>query len=1093
MSHMGFDAELASWILDAFAEEDSLAPLSGFLDAGGPCSAQGASGSSTVLLAGSLGRTASRPILLALAHIDDADEAVEELESLGIEAALFPALEVLPGESAVSLDLLSRRLSLVRALEEGQVPRVLVAPVAALMQGIPAAGRLSTLMRTIRVGDRIDVQEFSAWLSQAGYERTDTIENPCEFAVRGGIFDVHPPAGSIPFRLDLFGDEVERIFEIDLGTQASDRQVQQIELVGTSLDSLQTDEETVQLVEVLPEDTIAVLAEISELTEQARGYWDRVGDARGVFAPTAVFKTIGEHCRSVLDVNQFSAGVAPERGVVLPVEVLPTFDEEAPQAFGELVQLSQSFKTLVLCENEGEVARTRELLADMDASDAVEIHVAHMHRGFLWAGKERVAFVPQHELLHRYSTRRRVARVARGRDREVFVRFEPGDYVVHRDHGIARFLGMHTMDRKGSEGEEEFLTLEFDGGTKVHVPASKIDLVQKYIGSGGAKPRLSVVGGRRWKKQKDQVREAVRDLAAEMLRVQAARSSTPGIVYPADSPWQREFEAEFPYEETEDQLLAIDATKRDMSNPQPMDRLLCGDVGFGKTEVAIRAAFKAVEFGKQVAVLVPTTVLAEQHERTFSARFKAYPFRIESLSRFKTLKEAKKIIEDVAAGRVDIVIGTHRILSADMMFKDLGLVVIDEEQRFGVEHKQRLLEFRTTADVFTLSATPIPRTLHMAMLGLRDISSLSTAPLDRRAIVTEVTAYNETRIKNAIARELAREGQVFFVHNRVGDLGDVAARIQQLAPGARVDYGHGQMSSRELEKVMLRFVRRETDILVSTTIVESGIDIPTANTMFINNAQNFGLSDLHQLRGRVGRHKNRAYCYMLLPPDRSINEDSMKRLKAIEDFSMLGAGFKIAMRDLEIRGAGNLLGAEQSGHIALVGYEMYCQLLEQAVKQLRNEVALSGTDTTVEIGVVGSIPRVYMPSESRRMEAYRRIGQADSWESLEQIRADLTSAYGELPSGLVVLIELAEVRLAAAALGIRSIVIHDDDVVFRTTEPRVLEEAFEGVQGSVRVIGGRDATGHWDVYFRPPPNYLEPNTLLTVLRHRLVSDAVVAS
>lgn len=1090
---MALDSQLADWILRSFADDPSLASLRSHLDAGGACSARGASGSSTSLIAGALARTMQRPVLLVVAHIDDADEAAEELSGLGIDVSLFPALEVLPGESAVSLDLLSQRLSLVRSVVDGAMPSVVVAPIAAMMQGVPVAERLSVLMRTIRTGDQLDIQGFAEWLTRAGYERTDTIEGPCEFAVRGGIFDVHPPHGSTPFRLDLFGDEVEQIFEVDLATQASDRKVEQVELVGASIDSLQTDEEIVQFAEIIPKETIAVLAEINELTEQARGYWDRVGDSRGVFGPPAVLKAVGERCQSVLDVNQFSAGVVPERGSVFPIETLPTFHEEAPQAFRELTELASSFKTYVLCENDGEVARTKELLADMEAEGAVEICVAHLHRGFLWSGQERLALVPQHELLHRYSTRRRVARVARGRDREVFVRFEPGDYVVHRDHGIARFLGLHDMGRKGADGEEEFLTLEFSGGTKVHVPASKIELVQKYIGSGGAKPKLSVVGGRRWKKQKEQVSEAVRDLAAEMLRVQAARASTPGIAFPPDTPWQREFEAEFPYEETEDQLLAIDMSKRDMANTQPMDRLLCGDVGFGKTEVAIRAAFKAVEYGKQVAVLVPTTVLAEQHERTFVSRFKAYPFRIESLSRFKTMGEARKIVEDVASGRVDIVIGTHRILSADMSFKDLGMVIIDEEQRFGVEHKQRLLQFRTTADVLTLSATPIPRTLHMAMLGLRDISSLSTAPLDRRAVVTEVTAYNEVRIKNAIARELAREGQVFFVHNRVADLSKVAERIQQLAPGAKVDYGHGQMSARDLEKVMLRFVRRETDILVSTTIVESGIDIPTANTMFINNAQNFGLSDLHQLRGRVGRHKNRAYCYMLLPPDRSVNEDSMKRLKAIEDFSMLGAGFKIAMRDLEIRGAGNLLGSEQSGHIAAVGYEMYCQLLEESVRELRNEVTLSGTDTTVEIGVVGSIPRAYMPSDKRRMEAYRRIGQADSLESLEQTSADLLSAYGELPVGLVALIELAEVRLAAAAMGIRSIVIRDDDVVFRTTDPRLLEAAFEGVQGSVRVIGGRDASGHWDVYFRPPPNYMEPNTLLTVLRHRLLSEEVASN
>ena len=1083
----GFD------LVDSIAGDPALEPLLNRLDSGGASSARGAAGSSTVLLAAGLARRLDRTVLLVLAHIDDADEAVEELRGFGVDARGFPALEVLPGETSLSLELLSARLSLVGELLEGRAPQVVVAPVSALMQGIPAADRLGTLLRRIRTGDRLELAEFTEWLSGGGYERTDTVEHPGEFAIRGGIIDVNPPGGGQPFRLDLFGDEVEGIFEIDLITQASDRRIEQVELVGAPLESLQTDEATLQFAELFSGDAVAVLAEIAELTEQARGYWERVGDSRGVFGPPAVFKALGERCHAVLDVNQFSPGVMPERATVLPVAVLPGFDEEAPQAFREVVELTEGFRTLLLCENDGESTRTRELLADQASSDDVEIHVAHLHRGFLWEGESPFALVPQHELLHRYSTRRRVVRVKGGREREVFVRFEAGDYVVHRDHGIARFLGLRSMKRKDATGEEEFLSLEFSGGTKIHVPASKIDLVQKYIGAGGAKPRLSTIGGRRWKRQKEQVKEAVRDLAAEMLRVQASREATPGIRYPADTAWQREFEAEFPYEETEDQLTAIESAKRDMCGPRPMDRLVCGDVGFGKTEVAIRAAFKAVEFGKQVAVLVPTTVLAEQHERTFSARFRAYPFRIESLSRFKTFSEARKILEDVADGRVDIVIGTHRILSEDVRFKDLGLVIIDEEQRFGVEHKQRLLRFRSTADVLTLSATPIPRTLHMAMLGLRDISSLTTAPLDRRAIVTEVTPYNEKRIKQAIARELAREGQIFFVHNRVNNIASVAARIQELAPGARVDYGHGQMSPRDLEKVMLRFIRRETDILVSTTIIESGIDIASANTMFINNAQNFGLSDLHQLRGRVGRHKHRAYCYMLLPPDKTINEDGMKRLKAIEDFSMLGAGFKIAMRDLEIRGAGNLLGAEQSGHIATVGYEMYCQLLEQQVSQLRNEIQISGTDTTVELGVVASIPRGWIPSDTRRMEAYRRIGQADSLESLGRTAADLSSAYGEPPRQVQLLLDLAELRLAASVMGIRSILVRDEDVIFRTLAPKVLEQAMHGATGTVRAVGSRDSAGLSEIYFRPPARMLKPGNLVAVLRHHIVNGVLTAS
>ncbi|MCW5776482.1 MAG: transcription-repair coupling factor, partial [Phycisphaeraceae bacterium] len=617
-------------------------------------------------------------------------------------------------------------------------------------------------------------------------------------------------------------------------------------------------------------------------------------------------------------------------------------------------------------------------------------------------------------------------------------------------------------------------------------PATSIDLVQRYVGGFRGKPQLSTIGGTRWQTQKARVAEGVRDLAAEMLRVRAAREAMPGIRYPADTPWQKEFEAEFPYEETEDQLAALAEIKKDMASPRPMDRLLCGDVGFGKTELAIRAAFKAVESGRQAAVLVPTTVLAEQHERTFRARFAGYPFRVESLSRFKTGREQNEILADLRAGRVDAIIGTHRLLSADVAFADLGLVVVDEEQRFGVEHKEKLLRLRMTVDVLTLSATPIPRTLHMAMLGLRDISSLATPPLDRRAIVTEVVPWNDRRIAQAIARELTRGGQVYFVHNRVHNIRRIADDVRRLAPDARIDVGHGQMPARELEAVMLRFMRRETDVLVCTTIIESGIDIATANTMIINDADRFGLADLHQLRGRVGRSDRRAYCYLLLPVTRTLSETARKRLQAVEQYAMLGAGFKIAMRDLEIRGAGNLLGPEQSGHIAAVGYEMYCRLLERAVHELRNEKPPEpASGTAVEIGVAGTIPRAYIPSDARRLAAYRRIAAASSQAELEAVAGDLASAYGPLPPPARRLLDLAELRVLAAGLGVRGVVVRERDVVFRARDPNPITERLRGAKGTVTPLPPKAHDSLHEVYYRPPEQYLEAETLLRVLRGRL--------
>lgn len=1050
---------------------------------------------------------ASPTVVHVVAHLDEADDAVEELRALGVDAALFPALEILPGETSPSAELTVARLALVRRLSEGDRPQAIVAPIAALMQSVPEVARLPQLVRRLTTGARVESTKLVAWLVEGGYRRVDAIESPGEVAVRGGIVDIYPPGGAAPVRLDFFGDEIERIFEIDLGTQASDRKLDAVELIAVALEAALGDAKTgagVQpLADLLPKNTVTVLAEMSEIVEQARAYWDRVRDGRGVYGPPATLSALAKHSRAVFELHAFgSAGGAAVR---LSGRALPAFPEDAAEALAQCVALADGKKVVLPCGSEGERSRITELLARSGSIHRFERPILALTRGFLLEPSARVEgeamggpvggsvgvpvlIAPAAELLHRTPVRRRGRALAGGRAKDAFLTFEPGDYVVHRDHGIARFVGLQTLAQESvAQGtiEQEFLTLEFDQGAKIHVPASRIELVQRYVGAGSSRPKLSMLGGRRWKRAKEEAEESARDFAGEMLRVQAARAATPGIAYPADNEWQRDFESQFPYEETEDQLSAIAATKRDMERARPMDRLVCGDVGFGKTEVAIRAAFKAVAGGKQVAVLVPTTVLCEQHERSFRERFRGYPFRVESVSRFKTDSEATATLQALAAGKVDVIIGTHRILSKDVVFQDLGLVIVDEEQRFGVEHKHRLLEFRVTADVLTLSATPIPRTLHMAMLGLRDISSLTTAPADRRAIVTEVIPHNPRRIQQAILRELAREGQIFFVHNRISDLFSVADDLQQLAPNARIAVGHGQMAPKELEDAMLRFMRRDADIFVSTTIIESGIDIPTANTMIINNAHMFGLAELHQLRGRVGRWKHRAYCYLVLPKDRPVRDEALKRLHAVEEFSMLGAGFRIAMRDLELRGAGNLLGEEQSGHIAAVGYEMYCQLLEHAVAVLRNEVKVSPLDTIVDIGLTGSVPKGWIPSDARRMEAYRRIGQADTLQALSKVETDLASAYGEPPATTKSLLEVAEIRLRAATLGIRSLVRKDQDVIFRTARPRELERLFAGVQGAVRVVGMVDAEGLTDVYFRPPKGFLEPKSLVAVLRKRL--------
>ncbi|MFA9477997.1 transcription-repair coupling factor [Phycisphaerales bacterium AB-hyl4] len=1085
--------------------------------------AEGSRGSSTNLLAGALARNLRRPVLLVVAHLDEADDALDDLELFeGLHVERFGALEVLPGETSVSLELLAERLQVVGRLSEGARIDVIVAPVQALMQAVPEPEAAASFTRQLGEGDDISPNALMNWLGEAGYQRQDAIEQPGDFASRGGILDIYPPAGSLagtdgsreaigPIRLDFFGDELESIHLIDPDTMGSARRIKHIQLVGASAEQIQKDDRTTSLISLLPSDALAVMHEPMELAEQARGYYERLTNPRGIYAPKTVFQKLQQLPH--VEVNQYGrSAAAPADRVALPVNQLPPLDTDAAKALieiGELVQDDPTRAVVVLCRKPAERDRLRELLKEhaADATDRITIEVGYLHRGFVWTKgdfefripdsgkgtapdspkseiqnpKSEILLLPHHELFHRYDVRRRVRKVisAGTQASDAFLDLDVGDYVVHVDHGIAQFTGLKTLRRDGQS--EEYLTLEFADQAKLHVPATQIDLVQKYVGGFEGRPPLSTLGGKRWSRQKEQVREAVKDLAAELLRVHAARETQPGIRYPADTAWQKEFEAEFPYDETDDQLAAIAAIKHDMSEDRPMDRLICGDVGFGKTEVAIRAAFKAIEFGKQVAVLVPTTVLAEQHERTFRQRMADYPFIVESMSRFKTGSDLTDIAKRLSLGQVDIVIGTHRLLSKDVKFADLGLVIIDEEQRFGVEHKNKLLSFRLTADVLTLTATPIPRTLHMSMVGLRDISSLATAPIDRRAIVTEVVPYDEKRIQQAILRELNREGQIYFVHNRVHNIQSVAATLQSLVPEARIAIGHGQMSPRELEKIMLRFIRREVDILVSTTIIESGIDIPTANTMFINKADHFGLAELHQLRGRVGRYKHRAYCYLLLPEDRTINEVAAKRLKAIEQYAMLGAGFKIAMRDLEIRGAGNLLGSEQSGHIAAVGYEMYCVLLEQETKKLKNEPIIQPTRTHLELPAVGALPRRFIRSDKHRMEAYRRLSRATTLKDYEQVVADLKDAYGEPPPTAQTLLDLTELRIAASTLGIDGLKLEGPDLIFTTRQAAKLNDVFVDAPGRVSLIDEKT------VYYRPPSNYLQPiETLLAVLRKLLV-------
>jgi transcription-repair coupling factor (superfamily II helicase) len=658
------------------------------------------------------------------------------------------------------------------------------------------------------------------------------------------------------------------------------------------------------------------------------------------------------------------------------------------------------------------------------------------------------------ELFHR-SDLARPSKRRLGRVIDSFLELREGDYVVHVAHGIGRYRGLRLLEN--NDQADEHLEIEFHGGTKIYVPSSRIELVQKYVGGQKTRPMLAKLGGKSWARQKELAERAVMDLASDMLEVQAARAAHSGIAFPVDTEWQKEFDAAFPYRETPDQLSAIAATKADMCQPRPMDRLICGDVGYGKTEVAMRAAFKAVDAGHQVAVLVPTTVLAEQHRRTFTARMAEFPFEIAALSRFCTRRQQTQILKGAAAGSIDVVIGTHRLVQPDVTFQNLGLIIIDEEQRFGVEVKERLKALKQTVDVLTLTATPIPRTLHMSLLGLRDISNLETPPEDRLAVETRVTRFDADLIRHAVLRELNRNGQIFFVHNRVHDIEVVARRLQQIVPEASLEIGHGQMAEGELEGVMLRFVDHKFDILLATTIVESGLDIPNANTIFIDQADRYGLADLHQLRGRVGRYKHRAYCYLLVDPNQSLSPSSARRLKAIEEFSDVGAGFSIAMRDLEIRGAGNILGTEQSGHIAAVGYELYCDLLEQAVRRLKNMPPKLALDVTINLPGEAYLPRRYVPDMRLKIDLYRRLARVSSLAELNDVATELKDRFGAHPPVVERLLGQIELRLLAQSWQIDSIHLEEDFAVYSYRSRLQIERLAKMRKGRLRIVDQQSA------------------------------------
>jgi transcription-repair coupling factor (superfamily II helicase) len=993
---------------------------------GVPClQAHGLWGSSRSLLVAALMQATRRTTLVVTASEAERHRAAVDLDfllsSLSAEiiggareirrALEFPAVEPAAWRGARHREHdAERALCCHHLLRGGAVP--IVATPAALSGPLLTPAEFRARSGRLAVGESVPREDLLVLLDWAGYERVDTVVEVGQWSLRGGVVDIFSPAREGPVRAEFVGDDVESLRLFDPTTQRSLREVSELDV----LPLLVKDVETCTLSAYLPTDTLVALEDPSLL------------DAPPDDAPAALplSTLLGAY-------QQIELPLVP-RGAGLPRVDMGT--RSVGGVRGQFKALAQEirdwrqggFTVRLVVDDERQAQRLRQMLAEHELADAAEASLFSPHGlgvlvGECGAGFELPAIglvvVSEKEIFGAQRRRLRRPLFRRGAAISAFTDLAPNDLVVHEDHGIGRYHGLRTLSSAGRDAD--FLLVEYAEGGRLYLPVERLDLITKYMGAPEGAARLDRLGGGAWQRLKESVRAALREMAEELLRLYAARSVAERPTFLPDTPWQMEFEAAFRFEETPDQMRAIEEVKADMGGPRPMDRLVAGDVGYGKTEVALRAAFKAVADGRQVAVLVPTTVLAQQHYNTFSERFAPFPARIELLSRFRSPKEQKGVIEGLGRGAVDVVIGTHRLLGKDIAFKNLGLLVVDEEHRFGVTHKERIKTLRTAVDVLTLTATPIPRTLHMSLAGVRDLSIIETPPLDRLPVETIVTGWNRGVIKEAIDRELGRGGQVFFVHNRVQSLPSMTAFVQGLCPDARVAMAHGQMGERELEAAMVKFVDGQIDVLVSTAIVESGLDIPASNTIIVNRADRFGLAQLYQLRGRVGRERQQAYAYLLIPPDGRLDETAQRRLRVIEEVTELGAGFRLAMRDLEIRGAGNLLGAAQHGHIAAVGFDLYTKLLAEAVRELKGEPAPARVDPVISAEVEALLPEAYVPEVNQRLALYQRVTELVDADEIAQVRAELTDRFGPPPAAVEALLDVVGLRVAARAVGVEKI------------------------------------------------------------------------
>lgn len=1048
----------------------------------------GLAGSTPALLVAALAQAFERRIWIVVAPGPAEAEALEsDLQALAEpgRVALYPQREALPYEGEEHhLEISGLRVEALEALLAGRI-RILATTLRALQERAEIPSGLAALRVPVAVGDVLAPRELADRLEALGFARAPLVEGVGEYALRGGIVDLVGFGAPDPVRIEFWGDEVVSLRHFDILDQRSTAELERIDILPTDLrgaagrakkpasarDGSGESSDGTPTVRRSILDVVPASAVLFELDPEAaegefRRAWHQVvhlhrsaaprASTAPIDAPEQLFLPPDEVCTRLAGFGRLALAAADTAEIRFETHPAESVDRDMDR-LGTLLRTgaARGEETLILCDNTGQLDRLEELLGG-EPPLGTHLALGTVSQGFVLEGVDPpLRVLTDHEIFRRARRLRRGRRFRGAAALESLAQLRPGDFVVHLDHGIGRFIGFERV-RVGHE-EIESVAIEYAGGETLRVPVYRLDLIERWVPDREevAAPRLHKIGGKAWRTLRQKTERAIQEMAAGLIELYAARQVASGHAFPADTRWQKEMESSFLYEDTPDQRQATADVKRDMETVRPMDRLLCGDVGYGKTEIAVRTAFKAAQEGKQVAVLAPTTILVEQHLHTFRQRLADYPVRIEALSRFRTAREQQEILAAAAAGEIDILIGTHRLLERDVLFRDLGLLIIDEEQRFGVRQKERLKELKRNVDALALTATPIPRTLHLSLAGLRDLSLIQTPPRDRMPIITHVLPWADEVLEDGIRRELDRGGQVFFVHNRVQTIGVVAERVRALVPDATLGIAHGQLAAAELEEVMRRFIEGEIQVLVTTAIIENGLDVPTANTLIVHRADQFGLAQLYQLRGRVGRSHHRAYCYLLVPDD--VGEEAEKRLRILEHYTELGSGYAIALKDLELRGAGNILGAEQSGFVHAVGLETYTRLLERTIRRLRDGEN-GGTHPPPEVAVQGTayLPDGYVAEPSQKLHLYRRLSRLEHMPELDALRAELRDRFGPPPPQVERLLASAALRLLGAELGVERILIRGDEARLNFREgvvPRLaaLQGAFHDQQLEVEV------------------------------------------